>query len=85
MNSLIFLNTNELLQNSFFSTIPLKKNRDCNRETVSSITPKILQCDMEFCYKIISKFRTFRKFFKISKITFKNVKKIEKIHMDPEK
>ena len=47
-----------------------------NRATVSSITQKIIVCDMEPCYVNNSKTR---------KVTFIFQKKIAKVHMDSKK
>ena len=63
----------------FRSTIFEKKYRGYNRATVSSITRKILVCDMESWYKNISKIRYVTFIFKLSKKKkIKNVKKIKK-------
>ena len=58
----------------------LNKNQDFNRETDDSINRKILECNMQSCYKIYPKFVTyiFYNFGKFKKI----IKKIENIHVD---
>ena len=59
----------------------LKKNSGHNRATVSLITRNILVCDVEFCYKNISKIHNVKFIFP----NFQKKKNIEKIHVDSEK
>ena len=84
MNWLIFQNSYELFQ--FFFCLGKyflwKKNLVHNREIVSSITQKILMCNVESWYKNMSKIRDatsiYKNFRKIFSISYK-VLKINKL------
>ena len=81
MNSLIFVNTFEFLQNllTFLKiTVFEKKIQGYNRENFSTIISEnvntILECDLESYFKNISE--TFRQFFKQSTNLFDTKKRI---------
>ena len=65
--------------------IPFLTNSGYNCATVGSITQKIFVCDMNFCYKNVSKIRNVTFISKNFQSILKNVTKIEKTHMESEK
>ena len=58
----------------FLNTVFEQKKLDCNRATVSSMTRKILVCDMEYWYQYLFKIRNVSFIFQNFQKNFKNVK-----------
>ena len=85
MNVIIFQNRYKCLNfvfTVFENTVFEKKNQGFNRKNVSTITRKILECNMKSCYKNISKIRNVFILQNFEKKKIKNVIKKGKIPMD---